>query len=89
MEDTHKAVQSSGITSPNCVSTLGGNDGIFTVKGAWEIPLFPSLFTRRLTITWGLPMVFVRNQNCFHAIVPASQDWSDTFSGFPSSFTTL
>ena len=48
MEDTHKAVQGSGMTSPNCVSTLGGNDGIFKVKGKWEILLFPSLLTKRL-----------------------------------------
>lgn len=87
MEDTYKAVQGSGITSPNCVSTLGGNDGIFTVKGEWEILLCP-VFSQR-DYTWGLPRAFVRNQICFHAIVPASQDWADTFSGLPCSFTTL
>lgn len=77
MEDRYKAVQGSEIPSPNCVSSLGGNDGISTVKGEWE-SCFPSLLTERPYLGFAQG-----------AIVPASQDWTDTFSGLPCSFTTL
>lgn len=43
MEETHEAVQGSRITSPNCVSTLGGDDGISTVKGGGK-SCFPQSF---------------------------------------------